>query len=67
MHSRSSEETIGYMATISIHLPKNALKSITFDNGLEFYDHQMLALKFNIPTYFCDPTPLMAEGGSREC
>ena len=32
-------------------LPKNSVKSITFDRGTEFCHHEKLGIK----TYFCDP------------
>lgn len=31
------------------------VKSLTFDNGNEFYDHQRIAEKLSLKTYFCDP------------
>lgn len=36
-------------------LPKEALKSITFDNGGEFAKHKLLKKFMNMDTYFCDP------------
>jgi len=35
--------------------PKEARKSITFDNGAEFAKHTLLKHGLNMETYFCDP------------
>ena len=35
--------------------PRNKRKSIPFDNGKEFVDHQIIRQVARIPTYFCDP------------
>jgi len=63
LHSRSSTETIDNLVTILEKLPENALKSITFDNGLEFYNYRLLKEKFGIATYFCDPYSPWQKGG----
>jgi transposase, IS30 family len=34
---------------------KNAVKTIIFDNGSEFFLHLVLATFLNCKTYFCDP------------
>ena len=36
-------------------VPKELVKSITFDNGTEFVNHFELKAKYGIKTYFCDP------------
>ncbi len=36
-------------------IPPELLKSMTFDNGTEFYRHDDLTQNFGINTYFCDP------------
>lgn len=38
-----------------LHPLKKYIKSITFDNGIEFKDHESIAEKLNLATYFCDP------------
>ena len=34
---------------------KDKVKSITTDNGLEFYQHQKIADQLQVKVYFCDP------------
>jgi len=36
-------------------LPRETLKSITFDNGTEFAKHQLLKQGLGMDVYFCDP------------
>lgn len=36
-------------------VPKELMKSITFDNGTEFVNHFELKGRYGIETYFCDP------------
>lgn len=36
-------------------LQEQQVKSITFDNGVENRDHQEVASKLNVKTYFCHP------------
>ena len=36
-------------------LPSHICQSITFDNGLENYQHQEIAKRLNCDTYFCNP------------
>jgi len=41
---------------VNYFLPfKDYMKSITFDNGIEFKDHESIANQLNLATYFCDP------------
>lgn len=63
MSTRTSTETLDYMKTILGSLPQKARRSVTFDNGLEFYDHQQLKNALNIETYFCDPYSSWQKGG----
>ena len=44
-------------------LPKNARKTITFDNGGEFARHKDLTCKLGIGTFFCDPYASWQKGG----
>jgi len=60
--SKHKENT---MALIRAHLkalPKNARKSVTFDNGGEFAAHQKLH-RLGCQTYFCDPHAPWQKGG----
>lgn len=49
--NRMAETTADTIKAILLTVPKMAGKSITFDNGGEFYQHQKLPLE----TFFCDP------------
>jgi IS30 family transposase len=44
-------------------LPKSLRQSITFDNGTEFAEHQVLRRSLGIETYFCDPYKPWQKGG----
>jgi IS30 family transposase len=44
-------------------LPKELRQSITFDNGTEFAQHQVLRESLGIKTYFCDPYKPWQKGG----
>jgi IS30 family transposase len=44
-------------------LPKSALTSITFDNGVEFARHQELHSMLTDQTYFCKPYASWEKGG----
>ncbi len=35
--------------------PKNFVKTVSFDNGLEFAKHRALRDFFDVKTFFCDP------------
>jgi IS30 family transposase len=63
MHTRTAEETIDNMKTIFAKIPAEARRSVTFDNGLEFSEHQQLKGSVNMETYFCDPYSSWQKGG----
>ena len=48
---RKAETTAATMREILLNVPESARKTMTLDNGGEFYRHQKLPLK----TFFCDP------------
>jgi IS30 family transposase len=48
---RKAETTANTMTSILLYVPEITRKTITFDNGGEFYAHQKLPLQ----AYFCDP------------
>lgn len=52
--SKSAAHTFQAIASFCKQLPRHLLKSITFDNGMEFADHHKLRDLFQINTYFCD-------------
>lgn len=45
------------------HLPKEMLKTISFDNGTEFAEHHRLHKALGVKTYFCDPHSPWQKGG----
>jgi IS30 family transposase len=55
IQSTSSVENIDVMLKMFRKLPEVARKSITFDNGSEFYKHYELTKQLNIKTYFANP------------
>jgi len=63
MKTRESSKTMDYMELILSSLPKEACRSVTFDNGLEFIRHQRLKESLGIKTYFCDAYASWQKGG----
>ena len=60
LHARKCDtKHAGPMADTVIHalqdMPISWVKTITFDNGTEFADHQTIADTLNVDTYFADP------------
>lgn len=43
--------------------PEKMRRSITFDNGLENADHELIAKELNVKTYFCNPYHSWEKGG----
>jgi IS30 family transposase len=43
-------------------LPASWARTITFDNGAEFYHHQRIATELGEATYFADPYPAYQRG-----
>jgi IS30 family transposase len=44
-------------------IPKRFVKSITFDNGLENADHELIAKALGVKIYFCNPYHSWEKGG----
>ena len=44
-------------------MPANLRRSITFDNGTEFYRHAHIGRQLGLDTYFCDPHAPWQKGG----
>jgi transposase, IS30 family len=63
MSTRTASETIDFMKTIIDSLPVQARRSLTFDNGSEFFEHQQLVNAFDLETYFCDAYASWQKGG----
>ena len=55
MASRKAEETAERLTGIFAALPAAARRSITFDNGSEFAQHQDIKDKLDLDSFFCDP------------
>ena len=53
--SKKSTEVIQGMFNALANFPKDLIKSLTFDNGLEFARHTLLKHHLGMKTYFCDP------------
>lgn len=49
-----------------IDLPVSWVKSITFDNGTEFRDHQAMSKELGVPVYFADPYAAYQRGSNEQ-
>lgn len=64
MTNKTAEETKEALIKTAESLPdKELLKTITFDNGTENYQHTKIAELYDIKTYFCDPFCSWQKGG----
>jgi IS30 family transposase len=63
MTTKTTKETMDNIEIIFSRLPEKFKKSLTMDNGLEFYDHQRVNDKFGMSTYFCAPFASWQKGG----
>lgn len=59
-----SEYGVKAQRDILISFPKQARKSVTFDNGKENYNHLKLQRWLQIKTYFCDPNCAWQKGSN---
>ena len=55
LKTKSAAETGKEIIKVLGALPKGARKTVTFDNGGEFAQHQRLEAALGIVAYFCDP------------
>ena len=55
LDSKTAIHTIETIKKIMMSLPDELKKSMTFDNGGEFTNHQELVDSMGMKTYFCDP------------
>lgn len=53
--SKQSDEVIAAVIGALEDLPASWAKTITFDNGTEFYHHQRITTQLGVATYFADP------------
>ena len=66
LHHQPTKQAAGVAKAIQsllAPLPKTLRQSITFDNGTEFAQHQLLRHSLGIKTYFCDPYKPWQKGG----
>lgn len=63
LNSKTAQETITAMLDFFGALPSSLIKSVTFDNGLEFSKHIEITNKLSVPTYFCDVYASWQKGG----
>ena len=52
---KTAEATAAKLAGLFSGLPAAARRSITFDNGSEFAEHDKLERELGLQTFFCDP------------
>ena len=55
LKTKQAEPTGKAVADALKHLPQTARRSITFDRGSEFADHQTIKNKIGSDIWFCDP------------
>lgn len=63
LETKKADATGDIMVDVFKDLPKNARKTITFDNGGEFARHTQLNEKLGMLTFFCDPYASWQKGG----
>ena len=66
LHPQPTKQAAGVAKAIQsllAPLPQVLRQSITFDNGTEFAQHQVLRQSLGIQTYFCDPYKPWQKGG----
>lgn len=55
VQSKKSNEVVSAIIEALEDLPARWARTITFDNGTEFYHHQRITCELGIPVYFADP------------
>jgi IS30 family transposase len=55
LESRKSEHVVQRFVEELMKMPKKMLKSLTYDNGIEFTDHKEFTRLTNMPVYFAHP------------
>lgn len=63
LKTKTAAETMQGLLTFFRKLPRNLLKSVTFDNGLEFAYHKEIQDNLKVMTYFCDVYASWQKGG----
>lgn len=64
LQSKKSDEVIAAVIDAMENLPASWAKTITFDNGTEFYHHQRITEQLGIATYFADPYAAYQRGAN---
>jgi len=63
INSRTAKNTRIAIVSMMKHIPAKLRKSITFDNGLEFAEHELIASKLGVKTFFCNAYHSWEKGG----
>jgi len=63
LQRKTAEATISAILKVFKSLPRHLIKSVTFDNGMEFAHHLEIRQQLNVPTYFCDVYASWQKGG----
>ena len=50
---KSTENTVAALTKMIESVPYEIFKTVTFDNGIENYQHYVLTEQFGIDAYFC--------------
>lgn len=61
--SKRADSTAQAILALLEEIPKDARKTITFDNGGEFARHEIVAQNLKLQTFFCDPYASWQKGG----
>jgi IS30 family transposase len=61
--SKHADTTADTIALLMSQIPPQARKTMTFDNGGEFAEHQVLHHQLGIDVFFCDPYASWQKGG----
>lgn len=62
IQTKEADPIAKHLINLFSRLPKNMVKTVTFDNGTEFAEHHQLTLH-QIKTYFCDAYSPWQKGG----
>lgn len=63
LRNKTAQETLTAMLDFFESLPKDLLKTVTFDNGMEFSKHKEITHALGTPTFFCDVYASWQKGG----
>ena len=63
LENKTAAETLSALLNFFESLPEKLIKSVTFDNGMEFAKHKEITNQLGVPTYFCDVYASWQKGG----